>query len=249
MLADARTNILASHLKLRECTIRGPAIKLNVVGQQTDQAGSNTTNVVASTEEMRTVGELHRGKGAVRFVGLSWLFLSLSGFVAEAGQDWTAADIATTRLKPAAFTEVPSAIRAELARRGCMVPQPHDATQRANVLSGKFTSDSQVDWAALCSRERVSVILVFRGGSTTEVAELARAPDRDYLQTVGGGIVGFSRGLGVASATFIRGHHDPVGDAPLPRLDHDGIDDRFIGKGSVVWYWSGGRWLQLAGSD
>jgi hypothetical protein len=118
-----------------------------------------------------------------------------------------------------------------------------------NIVSGNFTSRRQVDWAALCSRERVSVILVFRGASTTDVAELARQPDRDYLQTVGGGAIGFSRGLGVASATFIREHHDPRSGTPLPPLDHDGIDDRFIGKGSIVWYWSGGRWLQLAGSD
>jgi hypothetical protein len=180
---------------------------------------------------------------------MSWLFLSLSGFGTKMGQDWTGADIATKRLQPAAFTEIPGAVRAELERRGCSVPQPHGATRPANVVSGKFTSGRQVDWAALCSRERVSVILVFRGASTTDVAELGRQPDRDYLQTVGGGVIGFSRGLGVASATFIREHHDPGSDPPLPPLDHDGIDDRFIGKGSVVWYWSSGRWLQLAGSD
>lgn len=184
----------------------------------------------------------------MRLVSLSLLFLTLIGFETGTGQDWAAADIATTRLKPASFTEVPGAIRAELERLGCTVPQPHGATRRANVIRGNFTSSRQVDWAALCSRERVSVILVFRGASTTDVVELPGKPDRDHLQTLSGGVIGFSRELAVASATFIREHHDR-GDTPLPPLDHDGIDDRFIGKGSVVWYWTGGRWLQLAGSN
>jgi hypothetical protein len=183
----------------------------------------------------------------MRLTGFSSIFLAVSG--ATTSQDWTAADIATTRLNPSVFAEVPVAIRAELERRGCAVPQPHGATRPANVVSGNFTSSRQIDWAALCSRERISVILVFRGGSTTDVAEVARQADRDYLQTLGGGVIGFSRGLGVASAAFIREHHDPASDPPLPPLDHAGIDDRFIGKGSVVWFWSDGRWLQLSGSD
>jgi hypothetical protein len=109
---------------------------------------------------------------------MSWLFLSLSGFATRIDQDWTAADIAMSRLKPADFTEVPSAVRAELERRGCTVPQPQ-RNRRMNIVSGN-PHRRQVDWAALCSRERVSVILVFRGASTTDVAELAPA-DRDYL--------------------------------------------------------------------
>lgn len=184
----------------------------------------------------------------MRLVSLSLLFLTWSGFEPRTGQDWTAADTATTRLKPAAFTEVPRAIRAEMERRGCTVPQPHGATRPANIVRGHFTSRRQVDWAALCSRERVSVILVFRGASTTVVAELPGKPDRDHLQTLSGGVIGFSRELGIASATFIRKHNDQ-GDTPLPPLDHDGIDDRFIGKGSVVWYWSRGSWLEFAGSN
>ena len=186
---------------------------------------------------------------AMRFVASLCLLLSLSGFGFRISQDWTGADIATTRLKPTVFTQLPLTIRAELERRDCTVPQPHGAIRPANVTSGHFTSGTQIDWAVLCSRERVSVILVFRGGTIADVAEVARVPDRDHLQTVGGGVIGFSRELGVASATFIRKHHDPRSGTPLPRLDHEGIEDRFIGKGSIVWYWSNGRWLQLAGAD
>jgi hypothetical protein len=82
------------------------------------------------------------------------------------------------------------------------------------------------------------------------VAELAKRPDADFLQVVAsGGVVGYSRFLGVASPRYIQEHHDRA-EGPIPsRLDHDGINDIFVGKASVVWYWSGERWLQLAGAD
>ena len=31
--------------------------------------------------------------------------------------------------------------------------------------------------------------------------------------------------------------------------DHDGIDDAFLEKASVTWYWDNGRWMQLQGAD
>jgi hypothetical protein len=33
------------------------------------------------------------------------------------------------------------------------------------------------------------------------------------------------------------------------RLSHDGIEDSFAGKGSVVWYWESGKWRRLMGMD
>jgi hypothetical protein len=29
----------------------------------------------------------------------------------------------------------------------------------------------------------------------------------------------------------------------------DGINNIFVEKGSLVWYWDGGRWLKLTGAD
>jgi hypothetical protein len=73
--------------------------------------------------------------------------------------------------------------------------------------------------------------------------------DVSQLQGIGPGKIGYSRLISVATPTFIREHHDAARGAPLPPLDHDGIDDAFIGKASIVWFWSSGRWLQLAGAD
>jgi hypothetical protein len=185
----------------------------------------------------------------MRMLGLCWslLFIVASGPVVA--QDWADADAATKRLKPSAFKNIPAAVRAELERRGCTVPQPYGATRPANIVCGQFTSSKQMDWAALCSRERISVILVFRGGSTTDVAELSLEPDIGYLQGISEGIIGYSRNLAIADAQYIRGHYDPSTRTPLPPLDHEGINDIFAEKASVVWYWSGGRWLQFAGAD
>lgn len=165
-------------------------------------------------------------------------------------QDWERANAETVRLKPAAFSALPVAIRQELDRRGCEVPQTFSNKAAHNVIRGRFTSATQADIAVLCSRERVSTVLVFRNGATGNVAELAKQSDADFLQVVSsGGLVGYSRALGVASPTYIEEQYAQYGGPKPPPLDHDGINDIFVEKGSVVWYWYRGRWLQLQGSD
>jgi hypothetical protein len=53
----------------------------------------------------------------------------------------------------------------------------------------------------------------------------------------------------VADADYIRDRHESSGGPGSPQLDHDGINDVFIEKGSVVWYWYQGRWLRLQGAS
>ena len=165
-------------------------------------------------------------------------------------QNWEQADAATVRLKPAAFAALSSQVRQELERRGCLVPQSYAERGPHNIVRGRFTSGTKTDIAVLCSKERASSILVFRGGSTATVAELANRRDADFLQVVAaGGVVGYSRALGIADPKYIQEHHQRYGGLTPPSLDHDGINDIFVGKASVVWYWSSGRWLQLQGAD
>lgn len=189
--------------------------------------------------------------------------------VAASGQDWNAADRATRRLRPSAFSELPQKIRMELERRGCTIPQTSGATKPENVIQGRFTSATQMDWAVLCSIRRSSTILVFRGGSTVNVAALDSAPDIGYLQggnganavvdvhsqplpsssALGGEAIEFSRLIGKADATFIKEHYRAYGGPKPPPIDHEGIDDIFVEKASSVRYWYRGRWLKLTGSD
>lgn len=164
-------------------------------------------------------------------------------------EEWARADAATVRLKPDAFPDLPVALQAELRQRGCTIPQAFTGGRPHNVISGRFISAMQRDWAVLCSRQRVSSILVFRGGVPTAVTELARRADADFLQVTGSGTLGYSRMLGVATPAYIGTHHERYGGATPPPLDHDGIDDIFVEKASVVWYQYHGRWLQLTGAD
>jgi hypothetical protein len=91
---------------------------------------------------------------------------------------------------------------------------------------------------------------VFRGGAPSAVVEIANGPDINSLQTIAGnGTVGYSRAIAVADAKYIREHYASHGGPKPPPLDHEGINDIFIEKGSVVWYWYQGQWLRLQGAD
>jgi hypothetical protein len=162
---------------------------------------------------------------------------------------WTEADRATIRLDPERFTELPRSLQIELRRRGCSIPQPFGNGPQQNVIRGSFIRAGQVDWAALCSRERRSAILIFRNGNPGAIVELARRADAGFLEEVGANKIGFSRTISVASAEFILQHHEWYGGPVPPSLTHVGINDAFLEKASVVWYWHRGRWLQLTGSD
>lgn len=81
------------------------------------------------------------------------------------------------------------------------------------------------------------------------MSELAERADQDFLQVTGPGTIGFSRVLGVATPRSIREHRQRYGGPKPPSLDHDGINDMFVEKASLVWYWHRNQWLQLAGAD
>jgi hypothetical protein len=161
----------------------------------------------------------------------------------------TADDGDTVRLSPDAFPGLPISVHTELKRRGCTIPQIYFPKDPSNVVKGHFTTNSQMDIAALCSRKAVSSILLFRNSSTSNISELAPAPDSQYLQDVGQGQIGFSRYLAPADSKYIQQHAEIDGGPKPPPIDHEGINDIFVEKGSTVWYWYNGKWEQLAGAD
>ena len=188
----------------------------------------------------------------MKAVVFTWIAWSLSTIVA--GQlpppdAWVRADVATVRLDPSTFTNVPAPVTAELQRRGCTVPQVFGGQQPHNVVRGSFRTPDRVDWAVLCSRQRRSSILIFWNGNPKLVSELATRSDADFLQVISPGEIGFSRGIAVASPDYIRRQAQRYGRPTPPRLTHDGIDDAFVEKASIVWYLDGGKWLQLQGAD
>jgi len=149
------------------------------------------------------------------------------------------------RLAPAAFTQLPGAVRAELEKRGCLVPQTFRASQPENAISGAFREAGTADWAVLCSREGYSSILVFWKASAESVAELGRRKDtEDLLASESQGTARYARFISAASPDWIRRkkHNKKVGP-----LEHDGIEDGLLGQGSLIHYFRGNGWVELEG--
>ena len=192
---------------------------------------------------------------------MSRLFLSLTMLVSlpsatapcqpaqEATGTFREADLQVTRLEPSAFSELPGNIRRELEHRGCTIPQIWGDRKPHNVIKGEFTRKGQTDWAVLCSLNRVSSILIFQNASEQNPSELAREADIEKLQGVGGDVIGYSRAISSVGRQFILDHYHVYGGPKPPKIDHQGIDDAFVGKASVVHYFDAGAWLQLTGTD
>ncbi len=153
------------------------------------------------------------------------------------------------RLPPSAFHELPANLIQDLQQRGCTVPQTAYTKKPHNIIKGEFTKPGQTDWAVLCSVKGVSTIIVFWNGSEKNPALLAPMEDRNFLQTVNTMDPGFSRAITAVGKDFILRHYHAYGGTTPPPIDHQGIDDAFVEKGSMVWFFDSGTWLKLTGSD
>jgi hypothetical protein len=153
------------------------------------------------------------------------------------------------RLPPSAFPGLPKTILTELNRRGCLIPQVPAANQPHNVIKGEFAKPGQSDWAILCSIRSVSSILVFWNGSAVNPAQIAKKNDHDSLQASGAGGITYSRAIQPVGRAYILQHYQTYGGTKPPPIDHMGISDEFVEKGSVVFYFYGEKWLQLTGAD
>lgn len=168
---------------------------------------------------------------------------------AQAQDKWQLADAAIIRLSPNAFPQLPKPIVLNLEARGCAVPQVSGDASPHNVIRGEFAKRGQFDWAVLCSRHRVSSILIFWNGSTKSVAEIARVADKAFLQVIDGdGKIGFSRAIGSVGKDFILKHYKEYGGRKPPPLSHQGIEDA-VETASMVHYFYRRRWWQLQGAD
>lgn len=174
---------------------------------------------------------------------------SFAQLPADLNRKFDEAERRIVRLPPAAFPELPGNVVHELQHRGCTVPQTPFTKNPHNVLKGEFAKTGQTDWAILCSVKGVSTILVFWNGSEKNPAEIATLEDRIFLQGITATGIGFSRGIGPVGKDFIMRHYEAYGGPKPPPIDHLGIDDAFIEKGSTTWYFYGGKWLKLTGAD
>lgn len=154
------------------------------------------------------------------------------------------------RLSPQDFVELPQNLKDALENRGCLIPQVFDTKKKHNVISGEFSRNGKKDWAALCSKNEVTSILVFWEGSETSVSDIFSAPESAYMQDmVGDGTMGFSRAIDTVGKDYIISHYKEYGGTKPPKIEHDGINDAFVEKASTVLYFHQGKWMELQGAD
>src|SRR5713226_6383077 len=139
---------------------------------------------------------------AKSLVLMSLLLACIVATTSAYGQDkWDLADSTVRRLPPTSFSELPKPIVRYLKLKRCTIPQLWYEPKPHNVIRDMFARRGQFDWAVLCSRNKISTIFVFWNGSTAGPSQIAKAADKGYLQTVGGGEnggIGFSRVISVA---------------------------------------------------
>ena len=119
------------------------------------------------------------------------------------------------------------------------------------MIQGHFERPGQTDWAVLGSRGGASTILVFWGGKADSVDSLATLEDEIFLQDFGAGRIGYSRMISTIGPSAMQGLYDSFGEGeqpPVP-LKHEGIEDSFIDKASVVHFRHAGKWVELVGMD
>ncbi len=155
------------------------------------------------------------------------------------------------RLKPSSFPELPDKIKDYLTNNSYTIPQIFDSEKPHNVIIGEFIAKGVKDWAVLASKNLKSKILVFHNGNTDKknVIELAESEDIGYLQGIDEKRIGFSRYISTVDKDFIDIHYEWYGGTKPPSIDHNGIDDSFVEKASVVLYFYKGKWLRLTGAD
>ncbi len=164
-------------------------------------------------------------------------------------QQWEKAERQIPRRSPSAFKQLPSSIVKQLEARGCTIPQVGGVSGLHNVIRGEFAARGQTAWAVLCSKGGKSVIWVFWNKPSRCPRELAPMEDIHFLETGVSGQIEYSRGIRPVGKDYILKHYEAYGGPKPPTVEHQGIEDYFVGKASVIWYCYRGKWLQLTGAD
>jgi hypothetical protein len=171
----------------------------------------------------------------------------------QAQRDWDAhaeAAIGKIRRLPVeAFPALPLAVAGVLRNRNCTIPQSSPEGASRNVIRGEFFTKGEAGWAVFCSTNNSTVLLAFRNDRDTNPDAVITSEDRGYLQMLPDDNVGYSREITAVNRDFIMDHYRGYGGPEPPPIDHQGIDDAFLEKASVTWYFHQGKWLRLQGAD
>lgn len=149
----------------------------------------------------------------------------------------------------ASFPQLPAAVKDDLSRRGCLIPQTYEAHRPENVIHGSFERAGSSDWAVLCSIHGAVSLLVFFGSDSSQPAEIVSAPETERLQAHDpSGVLGFNWGIDSASPKQVRQAQAGMSPRP-PAIDHDAIAGSIVEHDTVYHYYSNGAWTLLPTDD
>ncbi len=172
--------------------------------------------------------------------------LDVSGQVTVAGR---ATPYLIRHLPVNAFPQLPPGVQQTLTRRGCLIPQTHEAHSPENVVHASLESRGSSDWAVLCSVNGTVSLLVFFAGGSGDPAILATAPETEHLQSHGSSnILGFDWAIDRASPEDVREAQIGMRHPP-PRLDHDAIADSVIDQTTIYHFYLKGAWTLIDTQD
>lgn len=146
------------------------------------------------------------------------------------------------RLPVSSFPALPSAVQAELGRRGCMIPQTYEAHRPENVIHADFEGRGATDWAVLCASKGTVSLLVFFDGSTQPPSVLASTPETERLQAHDpSGVLGFNWAIDPASPSQIAEAQSGLFPRP-PALEHDAVADTIVEHRTIYHFYAKGAW-------
>jgi hypothetical protein len=147
------------------------------------------------------------------------------------------------------FPDLPPAIRQQLDRRGCLIPQTYEAHGPENVVHASLEHPGSSDWAILCSAQGTVSLLVFFGDGASQPYTLASAPETERLQTHDpSGVLGFDWGIDPATPEQVHDAQLPMRHPP-PRLDHDALADTLVDRHTVYHFYLKSAWMVLEMQD
>ncbi|HEX4030637.1 MAG TPA: hypothetical protein VHX20_09765 [Terracidiphilus sp.] len=165
--------------------------------------------------------------------------LNTSGMVEMSGH---AKRYLVRHLPVSSFPELPSAVRSELNRRGCLIPQTYEAQGPENVISASLERRGSADWAVLCSAHGTASLLVFFANASAP-SVLASAPETERLQAdAATGVLGFDWAIGAATPEQVHEAQAGMKRRP-PLLVHDALADSLVDQKTVYRYYSENAWV------
>lgn len=155
-------------------------------------------------------------------------------------------------LNPSEVQEFPESVKTKLQKDNCLIPTIPGSQGPTGWARGSFAKRGQTDWAILCSNSsgKSEIKIIWGGKDKPCIESFTSSENRNYLQVQDtAGTITFSRMIGMLSADQVFSLLKKA-KASLPsNFKHDCIVDAFVGKGSLIYFCSNGKWENVPGAD